>query len=212
MNKKNTVVLKVKGLHTPRLLLWAKGVMDKLLHTGGLDPNTGELTSSYITGQISRFESACEKCFAEADDKLKPVWVEVDKLLVDYAQLSGVSGESTDDADNTTNARAREKAAKVKAANEAARVAIVKRLSELGNLVLAEVFQVDEAITSTSKHLASAFTAYGHGLTWKPVYKHMIPTINTVDNYCADKLCDLHDVTWKTMISIVKEELKNDVV
>lgn len=212
MNNTKTVVLKVKGLHTPRVLLWTKGVLDKLLHTGGLDPITGELTSSYITGQISRFESACEKCFAEADDKLKPVWVELDKLLVDYVQLSGVvSDKSTDDADNTTDARAREKAAKVKATNEAARVAIVKRLSELGNLVLAEVFQIDEAITATSKDMANAFTAYGHGLTWKPVYKNMLPTINT-ENYSADKLSNLHDVTWKTMISIVKEELKNDVV
>lgn len=33
MGKTNSVI-KVKGLHIPRLLLWSKGVLDKVLHTG----------------------------------------------------------------------------------------------------------------------------------------------------------------------------------
>lgn len=205
--------IKVKGVHTPRLLLWSKGALDKFLHTGGLDPANGELTSSYVTGQIARFESVCEKRLAVADAKLQPVWLEADQLLVDYANLRpmGNSTERVDDSDNAVSARAREKAEKAKAAREAERVAIVKRLSELGNLILAEAFQVDEEITAMIKQLSSAFSAYGHGLLFKPVYKHMLPTIDT-DNYSADKLCNLHDATWKTMISIVKEELQNEVV
>lgn len=208
-----TSSVKVKGVYTPRLLLWSKGVFDKVLHTGGLDPASGELASSYVTGQIARFESACEKRLAVADVKLKPVWLEADQLLVDYAKLrrSDSFAEHVDNSDNGVSARAREKAETAKAAREAERVAIVKRLSELGNLILAEAFQVDEEITAMIKQLSSAFSAYGHGLLLKPVYKHMLPTIDT-DKYSADKLCSLHEVTRRMMLNVVKEELQNHVV
>lgn len=209
-------VLKVKGLHTPRLFLWMKGLLDgKLLHTGGLDPTTGMLSSSYITGQIARFQTACAKRMAVADEKLKPFWAEADRLLIDYANLPMAApawdNNTKAGSESNTMARMREKNEKMKASREAERITIVKRLTDIGNMILAERVQVDEEIEATAKQLSSTFAAYGHGLIFKPVFDHMLPTIGMSD--CeSEKLCKPHDVTWNKMISIIKEEVQNDVV
>jgi len=215
MGKTNTV-LKVKGIHTPRLLLWMKGFLDKTLHTGGIDPENGEISSSYITGQVARFEEACEKRIAAADDKLKALWAEADNKLIDYANLPQIDVPDCRDATSATNgaaARMREKAEEYKASRDAKRIDIVKRLSDIANLILAESIQVDEEIAATANQLSSGLAAYGHGLLFKPVYPHMIPSIDT--SKYAGKICKIRerDTTWKAMTSVVKkEELKNDVV
>ena len=210
-------VLKVKGLHTPRLLLWMKGFLDRTLHTGGIDPENGEISSSYITGQVARFEEACEKRIAAADDKIKGLWAEADNKLIDYANLPQIERvPDYKDVPGITNgaaARIHEKAEKDKAFREAKRIDIVKRLSDIENLILAESIQVDEEIAATANQLSSCLAAYGHGLLFKPVYPHMIPSIDT--SKYAGKICKIRerDTTWNAMTCVVKkEELKNDVV
>ena len=77
----------------------------------------------------------------------------------------------------------------------------------------AESIQVDEEIAATANQLSSGLAAYGHGLLFKPVYPHMIPSIDT--SKYAGKICKIRerDTTWNAMTCVVKkEELKNDVV
>ena len=64
---KTKTVLPMKGLRTPRIFLWILGfIHGKVLHTGGLDPETGTITSGYITGQSDVFpQNPLLKCITE---------------------------------------------------------------------------------------------------------------------------------------------------
>lgn len=87
MDRKNPV-LKVNA---PRFVLWLKGFLDgKVLHTAGIDPENGTVTSGYVTSQLLRFEAACEKRIADTDKKLSPLWTEADHILIDLTRGIGV--------------------------------------------------------------------------------------------------------------------------
>lgn len=56
----NKTALPMKGIHTPRFFIWFRGFWHgKIIHTGGIDPETNTIASGYVTGQIKRFRNAC---------------------------------------------------------------------------------------------------------------------------------------------------------
>lgn len=139
--------LKIRGIHTPHLFLWMKGALDgKIFHTGGIDPIRGVLFSSYITGQMARFQTAYAKRIAIADKRMKPFWTEADHLLIDYANLPEISKvaehDSKVDSGNGATIRAYEKVKKMKASYETKRINIIKRLTDISNNILAECVQL----------------------------------------------------------------------
>lgn len=185
MDRKNPV-LKVNA---PRFVLWLKGFLDgKVLHTAGIDPENGTVTSGYVTSQLLRFEAACEKRIADTDKKLSPLWTEADHILIDLTRGIGVD-----------TSRENEK-----------RTDMLKRLADIGNQVIVECFSADSELEAASRELSSMFAAYAHGVLLQPVHDRMIPVIDR--KYKAEQLCQLHDITWQAMLSTVKGELKDVVV
>lgn len=57
---KNQSVLHMKGIHTPEIFIWFHGLWHgKIIHSGGLDPETNCIASAYVTAQIKNFRNVC---------------------------------------------------------------------------------------------------------------------------------------------------------
>ena len=69
MNK-NPSVLHMKGIHTPEIFIWFHGLWHgKIIHSGGLDPETNCIASAYVTAQIKNFRNACILRFEKAESQ-----------------------------------------------------------------------------------------------------------------------------------------------
>lgn len=210
MRKKKTV-LPMKGLRTPRIFLWILGLIHgKILHTGGLDPETGTITSGYITGQIKRFRNACVSRRERTEEKLAKEWADADCLLIDLGTITDSlkhTSNCQESANESTSAqaRAREKAASVRASREAERLAILKRLADISNTIRSELDQAHDQMEATAEMLLSTFSCYGHGLLMKPVFAHDLPTVIYED--CVEQIPKSHEATWNAIVTILKEAM-----
>ena len=208
---KTKATLPMKGLNTPRLFLWIKGFLHgKIIHTGGIDPETGTIASGYITGQIKLFHSACTIRSGQASTKLKKTWDEADNLLIQYAcvcsELKESSTHQESVGESNAQARAREMADKARANHEAERQDILEKLAGLSNEVRDEEALARSQMEATRDLLHSTFASYGHGLLMKPVFSHNIPVVTCDD--CADQILKSHEGTWNSVVSILKEVTK----
>ena len=96
MRKKKTV-LPMKGLRTPRIFLWILGfIHGKVLHTGGLDPETSTISSGYIIGQTKRFRNACVTRRERAEEVLAKEWADADRLLIDLSNINATLAATND--------------------------------------------------------------------------------------------------------------------
>ena len=203
--------LPMKGLRAPRILLWARGFFQgKILHSGGLDPQTNTISSGYITGQAARFYSACAARCEKVEGKLQKDWADADRLLLDLTNISMALREVNDhqkfSSESSAQARAREAASKKRVFYESERSAILKRLSDISNTVRTELDQARNQMEATAEMLMSTYAAYGHGLLMKPVYPQNLPSVRYDD--CIEHILKNHEDTWNAIISIIKEAKK----
>ena len=205
-------LLPVKGIRTPRLLIWLRGFWHgKVLHTGGLDPETNTIASGYITGQVKRFHHACITRREKAEEKLSKVWSAADELLIGYAAVTDAlaATEKIQNPPIKSSAQARfyERAAGKRASRENERQDILKKLAQLANDLRTEYDSAHDQMEATAELLSSTFACYGHGLLMKPIYDHNLPYISYED--CARKILLTHEDTWNAMVSVLKE-VKNE--
>lgn len=205
--RKSKSTLPMKGIHIPRFFIWVHGFCHgKIMHTGGLNPETNIIESGYVTGQIKRFRNACVNRREKAEEQLSKVWSEADNLLIDYANVTSalnMGGKNQCSLDGNALARYNERAAGKRASHEAERQTILKKLATLANTIRAEYNAANDQMEATAELLASSFACYGHGLLMKPVHNQNIPVINYED--CATKVIGNHEDTWKAIVSILKE-------
>ena len=198
---KTATVLPMKGLHTPRFLIWCKGFTHGKLRTGGLDPETNTLSSGYITGQTKRFRNACIVRREEADAKLTKAWTEADQLLIEYSTLSAALADSDGQnarSETSAQARARERAA----GKRANRQTILKNMAGLVNTIRGEYDTAHDQMEATAESLLSVYACYGHGLLMKPIYQNVLPELPYED--CADQILTAHESTWNALVTIVQ--------
>lgn len=211
---KTKTVLPMKGLRTPRIFLWILGLIHgKILHTGGLDPETGTITSGYITGQIKRFRNACVTRGERTEEKLAKEWAEADCLLIDLVNIADSlkhTSNCQESANESTSAQARtrEKAASVRATREAERLAILKRLADISNTIRTELDKAQNQMEATAEMLLSTLSCYGHGLLMQPVYTRTLPIVPYED--CAAQIIKSHEATWNAIVTILKEVKCNE--
>lgn len=209
---KTATVLPMKGLHTPRFLIWCKGFLHgKILHTGGLDPETNTLSSGYITGQTKRFRHACVLRREEAETKLTKAWTEADQLLIEYSTLSAALADSDGQnarSETSAQARARERAAGKRASRKADRQTILKNMAGLVNTIRGEYDTAHDQMEATAESLLSVYATYGHGLLMKPIYQNVLPELLYED--CADQILTAHANTWNALVTIVEEAQKQE--
>lgn len=207
MSKLKTT-LPMKGIRTPRFFIWFCGFWHgKVIHTGGLDPETNTIASGYVTGQTRRFRNACVIRREKAEEKLAKIWSDADELLIDYtavcSALAGSGKRQNSHSENNAQARSNERTASRRASLEANRQSILKSLATLANDILAEHDFAHDQMEATAEILASTFACYGHGLLMRPVYPNNLPAIVFED--CAQQILANHEDTWNSIISILKE-------
>ena len=205
MSKKTATVLPMKGLHTPRFLIWCKGFTHGKLRTGGLDPETNTLSSGYITGQTKRFRNACIVRREEAETKLTKAWTEADQLLIEYSTLSTALADSDGQnarSETSAQARARERAAGKRASRKADRQTILKNMAGLVNTIRGEYDTAHDQMEATAESLLSVYATYSHGLLMKPIYQNVLPELPYED--CADQILTAHESTWNALVTIVQ--------
>ena len=206
--KKNRSTLYVRGLRTPRILVWFLGLLHgKILHSGGLDPDNEKIGSAYISGQIKRFRKACDCRLDRARKRLLNDWGTAEKLLIDYGDVSHAIAEL--DGKRSVPATAAE--ARAAEANELQRgvlngrlTSIRKSLAEIANNVRSEMDNVRDQMDATSDLMLSVFASYGHGLLLKPVYSRYFPDITLRDT--DGDILQGRENTWNTMISILEKD------
>lgn len=205
---KTKTVLPLRGIRTPRFLIWLRGfIHGRIIRTGGLDPETNVISSGYVTGQIKRFRNACVVRREQAETKLKKVWTEADQLLIDLAAVSSAldkSGKSQNTrAEDNAQARAYEKAAEKRASQEAERQTILKELANNANTIRSEFDSAHDQMEAAAENLLSTFSCYGHGLLRRPIFVGNLPAITYDD--CALQIITNHEGTWNAIESALKE-------
>ena len=204
----NETMLPMKGIRTPRFFIWFRGFWHgKIIHTGGIDPETNIIVSGYVTGQIKRFRNACITRREKAEEKLSKVWSTADELLIDYASVTVALTEfgkgQNSHSESNAQARSNEREAEKRASCENERQSILKNLAQLANDIRAEYGAAHDQMESTAEILSSTFACYGHGLLMKPIYDYNLPSITYED--CPQQILNNHEDTWKAIISILKE-------
>lgn len=186
MDKKT---LPVKGLNAP--FLWCRGFLHgKLLHSGGLDPESNVITSGYITGQLNRFQSACILRMQAIEKKNAPAWMEADNLLIEYTALGAPPGSSKAEQRGAEKASAR-------------KMAILRRLSDIRNTVTTEHDLAIQECEATAKVLLQNFARYGHGLLLKPVLPANLPVLQ----YGIEQVSKEH-MTCTAIDQLIKEAIQ----
>lgn len=204
-----STTLRMKGLHMPRILIWLLGFFHgKILHTGGLDPDSQKISSAYISGQTKRFRAACVKRREKARAKLDREWTAADELIVDFKDVSSALEKLKDEPvlsnGTSTEARANEVAKKKRYSYESQLLAIKKRLSNTVNTVCSEIHKANDQMEATSDLLLSGFACYGHGMLMKPVFSRNLPEISFSD--CTEQILKDHEITWNTIRAILDKE------
>lgn len=198
-------LLRVRGLHTPRLCLWLLGWSHRLLRTGCLDHETGRAESAYMTGQVKRFQSAAVLRLSKSEKSAAPLFAEADKLLLRLPYLdAALRGSAPQPGPNAANAELRAANARQKERGKwaAERQSILNRLSDISAEVTAEGIEADRVIDATKDALLSGFAAYAHGLLRAPVTEAQLPEIHALS--CMDRLSTLE--TWRQIQKVCRKE------
>ena len=204
--------LHVSGLHTPRLFLFMKGFFHgRILHTGHLDPEKKVITSAYISGQTKRFHHACAVRSERAEERLGKFWTEADKILqaLDDIDNSIPNLEYIDEIqENSSNTqkRLRDREEERKKRLNIEKQQKMYRLIELYNAILEEKNFAESQFAATAESLSSSFSAYGHGMTMKPLSIENIPVLSSSEY--SEQITLKHMTTWKRMKSVLEREEK----
>ena len=174
-------VLRVPGLATPHWILWIHGwFQGHVLKSGGLDPETERISSSYITGMCRLFRKACAVRMEALEKELQNDWRKADELLVEYKNLSEKLGcRLSEPMSGTDSARARamEEQEKVRTGVRSRREEVVRELVTVTGRIESTEYLAWEQMEAAAEKLRSAFAAYGHGLILEPVYAYNLPEL-----------------------------------
>jgi len=187
--------LKLKGLHTPRCLIFLHGLIDGRAKTAELDPESKILTSAYVSGRIFLFDELCCKCAAKLENELNVVRTEAETLIQTLADLPEPPTDKAAAVPMVSETSVQAQACRAAAASAAnleqtkkslmaQRQECVNRLIELrSRLALAENI-CNARLTATADALRSRLCTYARGVLLKPVYEDYIPAVGN------DKLLD----------------------
>jgi len=205
--RKNQTTLPVKGIHSPALFLWCRGLFHGKLHTGSLNRETGVITSPYLTGQTNHFYACLSARREQAEKTLAKVWVEADQILIDLAVNSSVlctpSQETTAETASPAQLRAMERAESKRADRAQQSLLMRKRLAEIKNLIEEQVNEAQDQAEATAHLMLSKWAAYGHGLLLKPVIPAVLPVLAYED--CIKQIISRHQGTWDSLSAVLKE-------
>lgn len=196
---KKAKTLKLKGLQTPRPIIFIHGFMDGRTKTVALDSQNGHLNSAYIHGRIYLFHELCKKRVIQLEKELSGIRAEAQTLILELKNITLPLAHSTPEVDRPDSQRpatiaasrssraAAAEADKVKKANDrlkterenilARRAWIIQRLIKIQEQISLSERVCIEEMEATSNALKNCYCTYGHGALLRPIQPSYIPTV-----------------------------------
>lgn len=195
MKKTNTL----KGLKTPRILLFALGFLHgRAMKSAALDPESGRIRSSYITGRMDALNSFCAQQVRQMETDLKAVWAEADNLLL---SLRMTQTDPAPTPEGSQRELAQAEARKQQAAAESSQK--LKQLSDIHNKIRSREVSFWTGLDTAASTLRSKLSAYGHGVTLGPVTEDQIPLFTYDEHYGPYELA--HEYTRRQLQRLLRE-------
>lgn len=179
MKKKKT--LSIKGLRTPRILIWLLGLFHgKILRAGTIDPDSNLLCSSYITSKSKLYQEYCHKRIGVLEEELKNLRTEASCLMFEnktlQSQLSTLVVDTTP-AESNQQKRIAARVATLRSNALSRKDAILLRLSEISEEIRSKEIACSEELAAMAEALQSRFSTYGQGMLLRPLFQKLVPPL-----------------------------------
>lgn len=203
---KEKKVLSIKGLRTPRILIWLLGLLHgKILRAGTIDPDSNLLCGSYITSKSKLYQEYCYKRIGMLEEELKGLRIESSCLMFEddtlQAQLSALVVD-TAPAESNQQKRIAARTSAIRSSALARKDAVLRRLSEISEEIRSKEMACSEELAATAEALQSRFSTYGHGMMLRPVFQKVIPPLEY--EKCLRSYQQLHEETDTRLINITR--------
>ena len=191
-------VLKMKGLRTPKPIIFVHGFINGRMKTAALNPESGHLNSAYIFGKIYQFEKLCHDRAKCLEKDLCDIRTNAEMLIFKLNTLpipsadggKGVQvkemdpGSKASSADRRAAAAAMDAAAKDAAAAKeqreqimAERMETVQQLIQIREQISLKQIVCMEELGATADALRNCFCTYGHGAMLRPMNPGYLPPV-----------------------------------
>ena len=207
MKKKS---LYLKGLRTPRFLIFLRGFVDGRSKTAAVDSESKFLCSGYLEEKLFLFSELCDRRVIALEDGLSPDRSEASSLLMELSLLPAptAGGESAPAAARAVPgtppatvpeaqacraaarsaaraAEAAERSRKRREETEARRQAILQRLVEIQDRIATRELIAGEELSATAEALKGLLCAYAHGVLLRPVQARYLRPIEYAPRFDA---------------------------
>lgn len=225
MQRNKTLTL--KGLRTPRPVLFVRGFVNGRMKTADLDQENSRLSSAYVSGMTCLFNEYCQKRVAKLETDLSAVRMEAEALLLELqalpeAEAAEVPAEAPGLPDKLpeTVAEAQHLRSAAKASSQAAefssrvlekqeataarRATILGRLSEIKSRIAAKEQVCCQELGAASEALRARFCTYAHGVLMRPIRTRYIPDLEYaryLDGYYA-----AHNTLKRELATVLKPQ------
>lgn len=171
----------VKGLRTPRILIWLLGLLHgKILRTGTIDPDTNLLCGSYITSKTMLYKEYCHKRVGMLEAELKGLYIKVSSLLLSYETLQNrlsVLNSKTSSPESNQEKRLAQQVAYDHSNAAKQKNDVVMQMAEIYEVIRSKEISCTEELAGTAEALHSRFATYAHGMLLRPVLQKTIPRL-----------------------------------
>lgn len=176
VNKKN----KIPGMKIPALLIWLLGLLHKLIKTAAIDPDTGLITSGYITNKLNQFDRYVATAISQQENSLKAVRSEMAGLLLEDQLLRPKLVKPEPPASNATVEEKRKaiEAMEHYLAAQQHHEDILNRLRQIKSKLESTDRVTEQELKTTAAALRARFATYTHGCTLKPVFDSTLPQLS----------------------------------
>ena len=197
---------KIKGMSVPSIIIWTQGlVQGRILKTAAVDPETGYICSSYVTGKCKLFNEFSSNRVKQLEQELKAVRVEAFDLMAQEAQIRKKLEEDvvSDVPSSINEKRNAGRCASRRSSYFKRHEEIVKRLGEIDNKIRSCELSAKAELNATASALQNIFAIYAHGMLFRPVQNSFIPPVEYKD--CFDLYQKSHKDEDQQIRFILKE-------
>jgi len=189
----------IKGLKVPRIFLFTMGILHgRIMKSAGLDPDTGYIRSSYITGKLEALNDLCARQVKQMENELKAVWAEADGLLL-------AMDAARPDPENAPGANPRElaRATAKKQQFAAQNTQRLEQLSAIHSKIRSREVNFWASLDSVASILKSNFSTYGHGVLLSSVSGDQLPPMTYEEHFAPYERA--HNNTRRQLQRLLKE-------
>lgn len=200
--------LKLKGMAVPRIFTWFLGFTHGFIFkTAALDPGTGYVCSSYITGKCKLFQELSSKRIKQLEQELKEARSEAFWIMTQEGMLRKKlqDDKTLDSPVSIDEKRKAERCVSRRASYLRTQEENIKRLGEIDSKIRSCELDAKEELDAVAAALQSRFSTYTHGMLLRPVQSSFIPPVNYEEAFYSYE--ETHKEQDEQLRNILKEVL-----